>query len=75
MLEERIPLEIQSSELDMDEVQKIKDELRALINQSFQIMRECETKIQEAKKVADLDDIGIYLLNLLFIIAKRTILY
>ncbi len=60
---ECIPSEIQSSESDVDGVQKIKDELHALINQSFQIMRECETKIQEVKKVADLDDIGMYLLN------------
>jgi len=62
ILEERIPLEIQS-ESDMDGIKKIKDELRALINQSFQIMRECETKIQEVKKVADLDDIAPILLK------------
>lgn len=60
ILEERIPSEIQSSEPDMDGIKKIKDELRVLINQSFQIMKECETKIQEVKKAADLDDIGLY---------------
>jgi hypothetical protein len=60
MLEERIPSEFQSSEPDMDGIKKIKDELRVLINQSFQIMKECETKIQEVKKAADLDDICLY---------------
>ncbi|CAB4419941.1 unnamed protein product [Rhizophagus irregularis] len=63
MLEERIPSEFQSSEPDMDGIKKIKDELRVLINQSFQIMKECETKIQEVKKAADLDDISPILLK------------
>ncbi|CAG8461462.1 7083_t:CDS:10 [Funneliformis caledonium] len=64
ILEERIPPEIQSeSDVDVDGVQKIKDDLRALINQSFQIMKECETKIQEVKKAADLDDIAPILLK------------
>ncbi|CAI2168502.1 19233_t:CDS:10 [Funneliformis geosporum] len=65
ILEERVPPEI-TSESDVDDVdgvQKIKDDLRALINQSFQITRECETKIQEVKKTADLDDIAPILLK------------
>lgn len=49
-----------SEQVQLD-LQEITNGLRNLTNEAYNFMRDRQNTIQEVKKTADLDDIGIYM--------------